>query len=93
MFGLSDTICAIIETKDTRKEGNEMNAINTDERKVDTPVRKNKFLSILKKVFLYTLAAIVVVVGLVVLYQILEFLFVAAILLIGWVGIVPRRWR
>ena len=70
-----------------------MNAINTDERKADNVVRKNKFWSTLKKVLLYTLAAVAVVVGLVVLYQILEFLFVAAILLIGWVGIVPRRWR
>ena len=82
-----------MEKQYKEKEGNEMNAINTDERKVDTPVRKNKFWSILKKILLYTLVAIVVVVGLVVLYQILEFLFVAAILLIGWVGIVPRRWR
>ena len=82
-----------MEKQYKEKEGNEMNAINTDERKVDTPVRKNKFWSILKKILLYTLAAIAVVVGLVVLYQILEFLFVAAILLIGWVGIVPRRWR
>ena len=70
-----------------------MNTINTDERKADNSVRKNKFWSTLKKVLLYTLAAVAAVVGLVVLYQILEFLFVAAILLIGWVGIVPRRWR
>ena len=70
-----------------------MNTINTDERKADNSVRKNKFWSTLKKVLLYTLAAVAVVIGLVVLYRILEFLFVAAILLIGWIGIVPRRWR
>ena len=67
--------------------------MNTNEIRADNSVRKNKFWSILKKVFLYTLAAIAVVLALVVLYKILEFLFVAAILLIGWLGVVPRRWR
>ena len=67
--------------------------MNTNEIRADNSVRKNKFWSILKKVFLYTLAAIAVVLALVVLYKILEFLFVAAILLIGWIGVVPRRWR
>ena len=67
--------------------------MNTNEIRADNSVRKNKFLSILKKVLLYTLAAIAVVLALVVLYKILEFLFVAAILLIGWIGVVPRRWR
>ena len=67
--------------------------MNTNEIRADNSVRKNKFWSILKKVFLYTLAAIAVVLALVVLYKILEFLFVAAILLIGWIGVVPRRWK
>ena len=67
--------------------------MNTNEIRADNSVRKNKFWSILKKVFLYTLAAIAVLLALVVLYKILEFLFVAAILLIGWIGVVPRRWR
>ena len=70
-----------------------MNTINTNERKADNFVRKNKFWSTLKKVLLYMLAAVAVMIGLVVLYRILEFLFVAAILLIGWIGVVPRRWR
>ena len=70
-----------------------MNAINTNERKADNSKSKNKFWSVLKKVLLYTLATIAVVLALVVLYKILEFLFVAAILLIGWIGVVPRRWR
>ena len=70
-----------------------MNAINTNERKTDNSIHKNKFWSTLKKVLLYTLAAVAEVIGLVVLYRILEFLFVAAILLIGWIGVVPRRWR
>ena len=67
--------------------------MNTNEIRADNSVRKNKFWSILKKVLLYTLAAIAVVLALVVLYKILEFLFVAAILLIAWIGVVPRRWR
>ena len=67
--------------------------MNTNGIRADNSVRKNKFWGILKKVLLYTLAAIVVVLALVVLYKILEFLFVAAILLIGWIGVVPRRWR
>ena len=67
--------------------------MNTNGLRADNSVRKNKFWSILKKVLLYTLAAIAVVLALVVLYKILEFLFVAAILLIGWIGVVPRRWR
>lgn len=67
--------------------------MNTNEIRADNSVRKNKFWSILKKVLLYTLAAIAGVLALVVLYKILEFLFVAAILLIGWIGVVPRRWR
>lgn len=70
-----------------------MNTVNGNEKRADTSTRKNKFWSILKKVLLYTLAAIAVVLALVVLYKILEFLFVAAILLIAWIGIVPRRWR
>ena len=70
-----------------------MNAINTNESKSDNSAHKNKFLSTLKKVLLYMLGAVAVVVGLAVLYQILEFLFVAAILLVAWIGIVPRRWR
>ena len=70
-----------------------MNTINTNESKADNPVRNNTFGSTLKKVLLYTLGAVAVVIGLAVLYQILEFLFVAAILLIGWIGVVPRRWR
>ena len=52
---------------------------------------KNKFWNILKKVLLCTLAAIAVGLVLIVLYKILEFLFVGAILLIAWIGFAPRR--
>lgn len=67
-----------------------MNAINTNERKTDNAIRKSKFLSTLKKVLLYTVAAVAVVLVLAVLYQILEFLFVGVILFLAW--ICPKRW-
>ena len=67
-----------------------MNAINTNERKADNSIRKSKFWSTLKKVLLYTVAAVAVVLILAVLYQILEFLFVGAILFLAW--ICPKRW-
>ena len=73
-----------------KREGNGMNAINTNEGKADNAIRKNKFWSTLKKVLLYTVAAVAVVLVLVVLYQILEFLFVGAILFLAW--ICPKRW-
>ena len=73
-----------------KREGNGMNAINTNERKTDNSIRKSKFWSTLKKVLLYTLAAVAVVVVLAVLYQILEFLFVGAILFLA--RICPKRW-
>ena len=41
--------------------------MNTNEIRADNSVRKNKFWSILKKVILYTLAAIAVVLALVIL--------------------------
>ena len=67
-----------------------MNAINTNERKADNSIRKSKFWSTLKKVLLYTVAAVAVVLILAVLYQVLEFLFVGAILFFAW--ICPKRW-
>ena len=79
-----------MEKQYKEKEGNGMNAINTDERKADNVVRKNKFWSTLKKVLLYMLGAVAVVVGLAILYQILEFLFVGVILFLAW--ICPKRW-
>ena len=67
-----------------------MNAINTNKSKSDNSANKNKFLSTLKKVLLYMLGAVAVVVGLAILYQILEFLFVGVILFLAW--ICPKRW-
>ena len=73
-----------------KREGNGMNAINKNERKADKSIRKSKFWNTLKKVLLYTVVAVVVVVVLAILYQILEFLFVGAILFLAW--ICPKRW-
>ena len=67
-----------------------MNAINTNKSKSDNSANKNKFLSTLKKVLLYMLGAVAVVVGLAILYQILEFLFVGVILFLAW--FCPKRW-
>lgn len=73
-----------------KREGNGMNAINTNEGKADNSIHKNKFWSTLKKVLLYTVAAVAVVLVLTVVYQILEFLFVGATLFLAW--ICPKRW-
>ncbi len=70
-----------------------MNAINTTEQTTNNKSGLKKIGNILLKVLLGIGMAAVVIFALVVIYKILEFLFVAAILLIGWVGIVPRRWR
>ena len=70
-----------------------MNAINTNKKENNFKSGLRKFGSILLKILLGIVIAAIVIFALVVIYQILEFLFVAAILLIGWVGIVPRRWR
>lgn len=70
-----------------------MNAINTTEKKTNIKSGLKKLGTILLKILLGVGIAAVVIFALVVIYKILEFLFVAAILLIGWVGIVPRRWR
>ena len=68
-----------------------MNAINTKDEKTKN-VKARKFLDVLKKILIYTGIIIGALVALVVVYKVLEFLFVAAILFIAWIGI-PRRWR
>ena len=70
-----------------------MNAINTNENTTSITGGLKKLGKILLKVLAGVGIAAVVILALVAIYKILEFLFVAAILLIGWVGIVPRRWR
>lgn len=68
-----------------------MNAIDTQKEKIKK-VRARKVLDVLKKILMYTGITIGALVALVVVYKVLEFLFVAAILFIAWIG-VPRRWR
>ena len=70
-----------------------MNAVNTNDNTNSIKGGLKKFGKILLKVLACIGIAAVVILALVAIYKILEFLFVAAILLIGWVGIVPRRWR
>lgn len=70
-----------------------MNAATVTERKTHNAARKTKIINTVKKVLLYTTIAVVGIFALVALYQIVKFLFVAAILLIAWLGPVgPRRW-
>ena len=70
-----------------------MNAINTTEKATNKKSGLKKLGNIILKILLGVGIATVVIFTLVVIYKILEFLFVAAILLIGWVGIIPRHWR
>ena len=62
------------------------------EREKTKNVKARKFLDVLKKILIYTGIIIGALVAVVVVYKVLEFLFVAAILFIAWIG-VPRRWR
>ena len=70
-----------------------MNAVNANENTARFKSGMKKVGKVLLKVLAGIVIAAVVIFALVAIYKILEFLFVAAILLIGWVGIVPRRWR
>lgn len=71
-----------------------MNTATVTERKIDKSARKEKFLKVLKNILIWTGVIIGGAVLLVALYQILEVLFVGAILLIAWLGpVFPRRWR
>lgn len=64
------------------------------ERKINKSAHKEKILNTCKKVLMWTGVIIGGAVLLGVLYQILKFLFVGAILLIAWLGpVFPRRWR
>lgn len=65
-----------------------------NERKANNTARKGKILKALKKVLFWTGAVIGGVFLLMALYQILQVLFVGAILLIAWLcPVFPRRWR
>lgn len=68
-----------------------MSVISTNEKKTRTSIRKEKIIRTVKKGLLYTGIAIGGVVLLVALYQILQVLFVGAILLAAYLA--PRRWH
>lgn len=71
-----------------------MSTITANERKTNNAIRKEKFLKTLKNILIWTGVIIGGAVLLVALYQILQVLFVGAILLIAWLGpVFPRRWR
>ena len=70
-----------------------MDAIKTNEKLGSFKKGLKKLGSILLKILLEIAIVAIVVFALVAIYKILEFLFVAAILLIAWIGVVPKRWR
>ena len=71
-----------------------MDMVNTNKAQTNKSITKEKVINTTKKVLLYTVGIIGGLFLLGVLYQILEFLFVGAILLIAWLGpVFPRRWR
>ena len=68
-----------------------VNETPQDSSATGTTVQNRKPMNLFLKIIIGIIVTVVVIVGLAVLYQVLEFLFVAAILLIAWVG--PRgRW-
>ena len=71
-----------------------MDMVNTTNTQTKKSITKEKVVSTIKKVLLYTVGSVGGLFLLGVVYQILEFLFVGAILLIAWLGpVFPRRWR
>ena len=71
-----------------------MDMVNTTNTQTKKSITKEKVVSTIKKVQLYTVGIVGGLFLLGVVYQILEFLFVGAILLIAWLGpVFPRRWR
>lgn len=67
-----------------------MNTLKTEERNENASVRREKLLEILKKILIAVFLAAAALLALVVIYQVLEFLFVLAVLVIGHIR--PKRW-
>ena len=67
-----------------------MNTSNTEERKIRDKVKRERILNILKKTVIAIFLATAAVFALMVIYQVLEVLFVLAVLIVGSVR--PRRW-
>lgn len=80
-----------IKPEKSLKEVKRMNTVTVDEKKTSNRVQKGKFFDVLKKILMYTGIIICGIVMLVVLYQILEFLLGAAILLIAFLFPIRRR--
>ena len=71
-----------------------MDIVNTTKTQTSKSITKEKVINTIKKILLYTVGIVGGLFLLGVVYQILEFLFVGAILLIAWLGpVFPRRWR
>ena len=70
-----------------------MDAIKTNEKSSRFKKVLKKLGSIILKILLGIAITAIVIFALIAIYKILEFLFVAAILFIAWIGVVPRRWR
>lgn len=73
----------VVRTNATKQEGNE----------TANPVQSKKPMNLFAKILIGIVATISILVVLAILYQVLEFLFVAAILLIAWIGPRGRWWR
>lgn len=69
-----------------------MSAVNTNDKITNIKSGSRKLGNILLKVLICVGIAAVVIFALVAIYKILEYIFVATILLIGFC-VVPRRWR
>ena len=68
-----------------------MNNVTVTEKQADKAAKKGKVISALTKILLYAGIAVGGIVLLVALYQIVQYLFVGALLLIAWLG--PGKWR
>lgn len=67
-----------------------MNTANMSQTNPNRSVRLEKIKNTIKKIMLWTVGIIGALIVLAVAYQILQYLFVGAVLLIAWLG--PRRW-
>lgn len=71
-----------------------MNVANTTNTSTNKSTIKGKVVNTIVKILLYTVGIVGGLFLLAALYQLLEFLFVGALLLIAWLGpVFPRRWR
>ena len=76
-----------------KKEAPRVSESQQDSLETVAPVQSKKPMNLFVKILIGILATISIIVVLAILYQVLEFLFVAAILLIAWIGPRGRWWR